>query len=265
MKPVYSICITHRNNRETLVSALRSILSQIDERYEVIVVDGRSTDGSVDILEELANSGIIRLISTKCTRGKGRQIAFENSKGTYLIANLDMDETYQPRLAELMRVFHEEAEDKILLVTASENANEIDRQNITIGSRALVSEIGGWRNLNYGEDWDLWHRASKVGRFRWTVFPLIVHHNQHSDRERLLLFLKLRYVRYKEMIRLGRQVFSDGGKVTPAQRGVYLLAKVGARFGEGPLEDSASNFNPHDERHRLNRRPESREQKWKPC
>ena len=63
-----------------------------------------------------------------------------------------------------------------------------------------------------------WRRASKVGKFRWTVFPLIVNHNFHPERNKSLPSLKLRYVRYKEMIRLGRQVFPKGETVQSVKK-----------------------------------------------
>ena len=251
MKPTYSICITHRNNRRTLPSSLLSILGQVDDRYEVVVVDGESTDGSHGILRSFAESGKIKLVSVKCTRGEGRQIAFENSEGDYIIANLDMDEVYRPRLDEVLRIFHANAEDKLLLVAASDSKNEVDLQNITIASRALIREIGGWRNLNYGEDWDLWQRASKIGRFEWTVFPLIINQNLHPERRNLIPLLKWRYTIYKESVRLGRAVFSNEERVTIAQRGAYVLAKVGALFEEHYPGEKGLSFNPHDARYRL--------------
>jgi len=232
-------------------SSLYSILNQLNADFEVVVVDAKSTDGSSQVLRRLSDQGKINLLEERCSRGKGRQIALEHSHGEVIISNLDMDETYKPRLAELICIFHGHAEDKLLLVTASDSENEIDLQNITIGSRALIKEIGGWRNLNYGEDWDLWRRASKAGKFRWTVFPLITDHNFHPERKRLLPMLKLRYVRYKEMIRLGRPVFPKGEKVTFAQKGVLMLAKVGASLDEGYPGEKAMKFSAHDETYRL--------------
>ena len=108
----YSICITHRNNKPTLKLSLDSILNQIDDRFEVIVVDSLSSDGSSEILREYARSGKIKLIEKKCSRGKGIQIGFENSSGKYIISNLDMEDIFNPCLLSLLREYHSKSEGK---------------------------------------------------------------------------------------------------------------------------------------------------------
>ena len=56
MKPTYSVCICNYNMADTLEVSLRSVLDQLDERYEVIVIDDGSKDSSVEILENLSNA-----------------------------------------------------------------------------------------------------------------------------------------------------------------------------------------------------------------
>jgi len=45
---------------------------------------------SSEFYQDYAQKGDIKLIVEKCSRGKGRQIAFKNSTGKYIIANLDI-------------------------------------------------------------------------------------------------------------------------------------------------------------------------------
>jgi glycosyltransferase involved in cell wall biosynthesis len=52
LKPIYSICITNYNSASSTKQSLESILTQLDKRFEIIVVDNRSTDGSLEILKE---------------------------------------------------------------------------------------------------------------------------------------------------------------------------------------------------------------------
>jgi len=66
----YSICITNYNNKETISECINSILNQIDSRFEIVVVDNMSNDGSERILSEMAELGTIHLIRMKCSRGK---------------------------------------------------------------------------------------------------------------------------------------------------------------------------------------------------
>jgi glycosyltransferase involved in cell wall biosynthesis len=54
--PIISVIIAVRNGAATLARCLQSVFSQSYELRETIVMDGGSTDGSVDILETFSNS-----------------------------------------------------------------------------------------------------------------------------------------------------------------------------------------------------------------
>ena len=60
-----SIIIPTKNEREGIATCLDSILNQIYKNYEVIVVDGGSTDGTVEIVRSFAkrHPQRIRLLS----------------------------------------------------------------------------------------------------------------------------------------------------------------------------------------------------------
>ncbi len=242
----YNICITQFNNASTVRQALDSILDQIDGRFQVIVVDSLSTDGSREILNEYASAGKIRLVEKKCSRGKGRQIAFENSSGDYVIANLDMDDVFRPKLNELLDFYHSKCEGNLMRGTKN---TDIDQwaQNVTIAPRKLLNEIGGWPDLQLFEDWYLWARAAKVKRYSWTVFPLAINETVHPERNTSGGKIKFRYLRYREMMRLGRKVsFSKGEKVSMAQRVAKLLAQISLRFYKSYKGQVDLDFHPFD-------------------
>jgi glycosyltransferase involved in cell wall biosynthesis len=241
----YSICITHYNNVETVRASLDSILSQIDENFEVVVVDNFSKDGSFGVLTEYSRAGKIKLIRAKSSRGKGREISFENSQGDYIISNLDMDETYLDSLKEILHFYHARCEGKLLLVISGMEKDIRGLQNITIVPRSLVIELGGWRNLQYAEDWDLWARAAKIGAYSFTVFNLLRSPNQHQEREQPIQKLKLRYIRYRELLRLDRRSFFDDTGMNIQQLGIYLLAKASYRFHECYHDKFNINFDPY--------------------
>lgn len=53
MKPLVSVCIPAYNSSAYIADTIRSILSQTYENLELIVVDDKSTDGTVDIVKAL--------------------------------------------------------------------------------------------------------------------------------------------------------------------------------------------------------------------
>jgi glycosyltransferase involved in cell wall biosynthesis len=226
----YSICITQYNNASTVRQSLESILNQIDDRFEVVVVDSLSTDGSKEILKEFADAGKIKLIAKKCSRGLGRQIAFENSTGSYIIANLDMDDIFGPKLNDLIVFYHKKCEGKLLRVAKTYDTNQWE-QNVTIAPRALLSEIGGWPDLQLFEDWYVWASAAKLNKYSWTVSPLAINETTHPERNTSGGKFKFRYLRYRELMRLGRSIsFAKGEKVNMAQRLAKLLALISQHF-----------------------------------
>lgn len=154
--PLYSICITHYNNLPTVRESLESILGQIDERFEVVVVDNLSSDGSREILQHFAAKGLVKLDERHCSRGRGRQIAFEESSGDYILSGVDLDDVFRPVFKPLLEAYHRFFEGKCLLMSGRGEA-------ITILPRALVERVGGWRDIPAGEDLDLWARIAKEG------------------------------------------------------------------------------------------------------
>ena len=204
VEPKYSICITHFNNAPTVKQSLESILNQIDDNFEVIVVDNVSTDGSYEILKEFASLGKIKLIRAKCSRGKGREIAFENSRGKYVIANMDLDDIFKPRLRELLVGYHAVAKEKLLWVSSRMKGGFWGGESFTIAPRNLIKELGGWRDLQIFEDLELCSRAARHGKYRRSEFGLLEATNPHQERKKTWVGrMTWRYVRYREILRIG--------------------------------------------------------------
>ncbi len=118
--PRYTICITHYNDAQTVERSLQSILDQIDNTFEVVLVDQRSTDGSLQILQQYESKGSIRLYHQETrNRGLGRKLAFEMSKGETIVGQVDMDDFFLPNLKELLTLFQRSYGDKVLRVKRS--------------------------------------------------------------------------------------------------------------------------------------------------
>ena len=184
-------------------------MSIIDESFEIIVVDNFSNDGSEKILHEYSRNGKIILIQKHCTRGVGRNVAVQNAKGEYIMSGLDMDDTFRPTLGRLLEFYHSSCEGCLL---RTEEAT-------LIAPRQLILELGGWRDLQGNENWDLCRRAWIAGKFRWTIFPLLLDINRHPERNRNFIQRFLyKYQRMRDDYRTGHRPFRPGAKVTLRQR-----------------------------------------------
>lgn len=221
MIPPYSVCITHYNNVETAEESLSSIIGQIDDRFEVVVVDQGSTDGSLKILESLEQRGKIRLYRQKVrNRGLGRQLAFAMSKGGCIIANMDTDDVYEPRLGDLLSVY--EAKLQGLVFRA---VNDQKRGAVTIAPRAFVEEIGGWPDLEYLEDRWIWGVAAERGIYRWGHFPLYARITESRDKRGFFQRGARIYVMQRDRVRIGTEAHVSRS-TWPLFPFAYLRAKT---------------------------------------
>jgi glycosyltransferase involved in cell wall biosynthesis len=229
----YSICITHYNNARTVKRALDSILAQIDDRFELVIVDNFSTDGSVQILEEYHKQGKIKLFRKRGSRGVGREAALEEAIGKYVISGVDMDDTFKPRLVQLLDFYHARCEGELLLTEVATH----------IAPRDLVSRLGGYRDLQFNEIWDLCRRSAKVGKFRWTIFPLLESMNEHPERQGILGRFRYEYIQVRDRYRVGKRPFGGNkGNIRLYQRLVQGLVLLTLPFHESYRNNGFKRF-----------------------
>lgn len=148
---------------DTLERSLSSILEQLDDRFEVLVVDDGSTDDSVTVIRSLqARYDNLRLIPLERDRkrrlGLTRNISIHEARGAYVMLHLDCDDVYAPFLKDFVEVFHriEDCIGRDILLSG---------QHINMGKRQFLLEHGPYRNLSRGEDRDLWVRFAAIGRY----------------------------------------------------------------------------------------------------
>jgi glycosyltransferase involved in cell wall biosynthesis len=207
----YSICITNYNSIDTIKLSIESILHQIDNDFEIVVCDNISNDGSQDILREYAKNGKIKLIVKRCGRGKGRQIAFENSIGKYIISGIDTDDRLKSTFKIFLAKYHNDFEGYML-----------SSGTIHIIPRNIVLEIGGWRDLTWGEDVDFCKRAKSVGKQQEINFPIKL--VDRGDNKRSLLFrLYERYEASKCYYRMGITISEQVEMAVMFQKPMILI------------------------------------------
>jgi glycosyltransferase involved in cell wall biosynthesis len=218
------------NDAETVKASVDSVLELSKYRkVEVVVVDNMSRDGSQELLRSYRDAGFVTLIERRCSRGEGRQLAFETSSGRYVLSHMDCDDIFSaPGISSLISRYHDDYEGKALMTKQRDSP---EASNVTIAPRDILERIGGWRPLNWGEDWDLWARLASVGLYRFMPYPadnplhvsIKIRTERYSGPSHGFW---VRVSKYADAIRSGRSVFSKGENVSAAQRAALAVAKA---------------------------------------
>ena len=162
---IYSICMINLNMSETIFRSVSSIASQLDDRFEIILLDGGSSDGSQIIINKLAQKYrnikpifLNRDYSRKI--GMDRNLSAEAASGEYLIFNLDCDDIYQHHIIDWVKCFHviEHISDPKL------DGLLISGCHINMVSKKFFLNIGKFKNVFF-EDRDLWMRAATINKW----------------------------------------------------------------------------------------------------
>jgi len=225
----YAVCSTTYNCAPRLRASLESLRRAVAAfpGTEFVVVDNLSTDGTREILdEESRRDPRLRVIALRCKRGRGRQAAAQASTARFVV-RADLDTVYSPRLAELLRRHAGWAE---------RATTALATRYLDILPRALLEEFGGWRDLNYWEDVDLWHRLEHAGRLVWVEEPLgdnwDVPDPERRQEPRLLPYLRRHFVNTRDQFR------ADAGLTLRGKlRREWGLTRRRARFAlvAGPM------------------------------
>ncbi|WP_049987340.1 glycosyltransferase family 2 protein [Halobellus rufus] len=157
----YSVCVCNYNMADTVEESLRSILNQLDDRFEMVVVDDGSTDGSLSILNRLESEyeKLRVVIGDNSNLAEARNQSFEVAKGDYILESLDTDDVYGDGIQDFVFIF-------------KELDSQIDRQfylkgnSINIAPRELLLSIP-YRSLGWGEDQDFWRRLFANDAIIW--------------------------------------------------------------------------------------------------
>ena len=90
---LYSIITINYNNKEGLEQTIKSVLSQNNSKYQFIIIDGGSSDGSVDIIKKYAkdidywisepDKGRYNAMNKGIKQAKGDYLNFMNSGDTF--------------------------------------------------------------------------------------------------------------------------------------------------------------------------------------
>lgn len=109
--PKYTLAMCNLDMADTLEDALRGIIDSLDDRFEVFVVDGGSTDGSIEILSRLASEyEILRYVElpreSSRNLGVDRTISVLGARGDHIVGAVDADEhVYEGVIPDFVTIY----------------------------------------------------------------------------------------------------------------------------------------------------------------
>lgn len=169
----FSIIIPFYNSEGTLAVTIESVINQVSEKMEIILVNDGSIDGSKAIAESYLNNEFIKMINQRnlgvsAARNSGAKI----SDGEYLIF-LDSDDTLTPGCLDLISSNLNQGFGYLVWGIRRITKQEIidifpkivSYFSLLAGSyairRDLFFELGGFdEKLKFGENTELFHRVN---------------------------------------------------------------------------------------------------------
>lgn len=196
-----SITITAKNEAPVISKVLNNIINQLkDIDYEMVLVDNWSTDNTFEILEKYKSDNV-RVFRYKGSKGNARNFALKKAEGKYVLA-LDADQIYHNLNKFLEDYFS----------SYSNYSVKIGRSSFPIiAPRNLLIEVGGWRNLQFAEDWDLWFRLADECKYIYlTGYDWVFgeHLRQHKNNPNVAKRLLRNIIKYRDLYIVGLPVNS---------------------------------------------------------
>jgi len=213
--PLVSTLMSVYNGQRFLEPAVRSILAQTMTDHELIVVDDGSTDGSLAILQSIADTDARLRVVTRANTGIAIALneGFALARGRY-IAKMDADDVSLPDRFALQVAYLDTHPDVAvvggawqvidekgrLLTTLNGPLDDATMQDLALRGHAPITHscammrrealttIGGYSaDFKYSLDLDLWLRLGEVGKLanlRDTVLQFRVHEGSISESKR---------------------------------------------------------------------------------
>ena len=197
-----SIVIPTHNRAHLIRRAIGSVLNQIYQDFEIIIVDDASTDNTREVVESF-NDKRIRYIRHENKRGAAaaRNTGITSASGKY-IAFQDSDDKWLPeklgRQVEILETSPSEVgvvhtkfsriidNEKVYLTWTTIHTRETDIHKkllkgnfigtpTTLLKKECFERVGMFdERLTQLEDWEMWIRISKYHHFKYLDDPLVI-------------------------------------------------------------------------------------------
>ncbi len=108
MTPLFSVVVPVYNRAALLGVALRSVLAQTEQDFEIVVVDDGSNDNPLRVVEAIGDPRIVFVQQENRGGGAARNAGIDKARG-HFVAFLDSDDIYLPHHLVAMRRLLENA------------------------------------------------------------------------------------------------------------------------------------------------------------
>ena len=202
--PLVSIVTPSFNQAPYLEKTMRSVLEQDYPNLEYLVVDGGSTDGSLDVIKKYANRLAWWVSEPDCGQTEAINKGFAHAGGQ-IFAWLNSDDTYQPGAVREAVDFFQKNPETILVYGDAHYIDENDRVigdfpaaqtdlkklrsgYVHIPQQAAFFTAVGWKQVApldtsfyFAMDYDLWVRLAQVGPVVYTPHHMWANFRLHQD------------------------------------------------------------------------------------
>lgn len=165
-----SVIATVRNERATITAFVDSLLGQSLCPDEIVIVDGASTDGTLEILNGYAERHGVRVVSQPCNIAQGRNLGIAAATGTHIAvtdAGCRVDTDW---LREIVACFqtqpeadvvagnfrfetHSDFEEAVVLATFPPNRDDTDGARFYPSSRSVAFMKSAWERAGGYPEW----------------------------------------------------------------------------------------------------------------
>ena len=235
--PSVCVIVSHLNSKRTIGKCLANLLQQDypSDRFQILVVDGGSTDGSIDIVERLKKPNLSQIVASGCREAEGQNIGIQSSQSDVIMftnSDIYVPHDWMRKHVEWLikgydlvggRVFW--GGDKYALTWNMPKPKEpqfSQQKGMSLGfsncsfSRRLFKRVGVLVNLSSMQDAEFGFRAMRAGA-KIVLDPTIEVYHDHPFCSRWGSFSRaFKYIRNSAIIMksaFGRIVLGSGGPV----------------------------------------------------
>ncbi len=218
--PLFSVVIPTYNRKKYVKRAVKSVLKQTCQDYEIIVVDDGSKDGTRKMIESMSprvryiyqrNQGPSQARNTGILHARGKYISFLDSDDRYLPRKLEKNKNFLIKNPKCMFLYswyydkrkrHKKKQKPKSCKKLNEFRYRIYRREFTIRTSTVVVHRDCFKKTGlfnpkyqYAQDWDMWLRLAGSYMGYCQKKPLVIY-RRHDKKKN-----KMKVARYHKKIK----------------------------------------------------------------